>query len=215
MQDYKVKTTHINSDINYKEALELQEKMVAQVIGGLSSEHLFICEHSPIYTCGTSADVEKEIIQKTDIQILKTGRGGKITYHDEGQVVAYPIMDLRLRGKDLRKYIEQLQSWIIATLAELGISAHSDRDVGVWVTTSTGEAKIAAIGVRVRKWVTFHGIALNVCPNMDNYKNIIPCGIIGKGVTSTKELGCTETKEEVEKILLSKFEKTFKAKLTP
>ena len=209
MQVSNTEVIHLSPETAYKASLEIQEKKVNDVFTKKSTNTLYFCEHSPIYTCGTSTNISVDYTGGNNIPVIKTGRGGRITYHGPGQRVIYPIIDLRERGRDLRKYINDLQKWLIKSLKEVGIEAHSDDDVGVWVTTQMGDKKIAAIGVRVRKWITFHGIALNVHPNMDHFKGIVPCGIVGKGVTSLKELGVDISMEEMDKVLLKNFQEIF------
>lgn len=209
MQATNFKIIHLTPSTPYEEALSMQENMVQMVINGDEKQALFVCEHAPVYTCGTSTQIEADYIGGNNIPVVKTGRGGRITYHGPGQRVIYPIVDLKERGRDLKKYITDLQKWLILSLNELGIQAHTDDDVGVWVNTNTGDKKIAAIGVRVRKWVTFHGIALNINPDMDHFKAIIPCGIQGKGITSLEALGVHISTSELDKILLRHFEEIF------
>lgn len=198
---------YVGQDQAYLDVLKQQEQAVESVFNG-GREKLFMVEHHPVYTAGSSA-AEDEHLKINNIPVVYAGRGGRFTYHGPGQRVVYPILDLRPRGRDLRKYIATLQAWLIDALAEFGIDAYAADDIGVWVKTPKGEQKIAAIGVRVRKWVAFHGIALNVNPNLEHFKGIIPCGITTKGVTSMHELGVTATLEEVDKVLLEKFTKHF------
>lgn len=198
---------YIGQDVPYLDVQAMQEQTVADVLSG-QPEKLYFVEHAPVYTAGSSA-VDADYLGVNKIPVIKTGRGGKLTYHGPGQRVVYPIVDLRPRGRDLRKYIANLQQWLIDSLAEFGIEAFSNDDVGVWVNTPRGEEKIAAIGVRVRKWIAFHGIALNIHPDLDHFKGIIPCGIQNRGVTSMKALGVDVSLEEVDKVLLEKFEKQF------
>ena len=180
---------------------------MADVLAG-GREKLFFVEHAPVYTAGSSA-VDADYLGVNQIPVIKTGRGGKLTYHGPGQRVVYPIIDLRKRGRDLRQYISALQNWLIESLGEFGIDAYTTDDVGVWVSTHRGEEKIAAIGVRVRKWIAFHGIALNVHPNLEHFKGIIPCGIQNKSVTSMAALGVDVGMAEVDRVLLEKFEEIF------
>ena len=198
---------HIGTDTPYLAVQQMQEDSVADVLEG-GREKLFFVEHAPVYTAGSSA-VDADYLGTNNIPVIKTGRGGKLTYHGPGQRVVYPIIDLRERGRDLRKYIASLQNWLIESLAEFGIKAYTTDNVGVWVKTSKGEEKIAAIGVRVRKWVAFHGIALNVHPNLDDFKGIIPCGIQNRSVTSMEALGVDVSLDEVDKVLLEKFNNLF------
>lgn len=205
----KFKVEYISQSVPYADACQMQEDKVAEVLAG-APETLFLAEHAPVYTCGSSFE-KADLLDVKNIPVVKTGRGGKVTYHGPGQRVLYPIINLNHREKDLRLYIQTLQKWVILTLAELGVEAFSDDEVGVWVQPkgAPAPAKIAAIGVRVRKWVTFHGVALNVAPNMRHFKGIVPCGIRGKGVTSLQELGITASMEKVDKILLKKFTEVF------
>ena len=198
---------YVGQDQHYMDVLAKQEATVQTVFDG-GKEKVFMVEHHPVYTAGSSA-ADDEHLKINDIPVVSAGRGGRYTYHGPGQRVVYPILDLRNRGRDLRKYICDLQKWLINTLAEFGIEAYAADEIGVWVKTPKGEAKIAAIGVRVRKWVAFHGIALNVAPNLEHFKGIIPCGIMTKGVTSMRELGFEGTLEDVDKVLLEKFTEQF------
>lgn len=184
----------------------------------------FFLEHPPIFTLGSGADAKTELLNPGDIPTIETGRGGKTTYHGPGQRVVYVIRDLRHR-KDIRAHIADLQNWLITSLSDLGVPAHTTDDVGVWVggkgrggqggvapldgaavipakagIASLQPAKIAAIGVRVRKWVAFHGIALNVEPDLSAYKRIIPCGL-NLPVTSLRQLGVSATMQQVDEAL--------------
>ena len=200
---------YINLRTDYNTAQQAQEEALAQVING-AEETLFINELDDVYTAGTSANIETDYFNK-DIPLVETGRGGEITYHGPGQIVAYPIINLNNREKDLKKYIQNLQAWIINTLKHFNIDAFTTDDVGVWVKLDNGSIKkIAAIGIRVRKWVTFHGIALNVNTDLSKFNGIVPCGITQHGVTSIADiLGKEINIEEVEDILVKEFEKIF------
>lgn len=199
---------YIDKNTAYEDCLALQEALVADIVTHKQPETVLFCEHMPVYTAGSSAS-ENDYLDNNDIPVVPIGRGGKHTYHGPGQRVVYPLLDLRERGRDLRAYIENLQNWLIASLKQVGLEAYSADDVGVWVKTPTGEAKIAAIGVRVRKWVTFHGIALNVEPDMSHFNGIVPCGIANKGVTSLKSLGIDISMADMDEILKEQFEQTF------
>lgn len=201
------------TDVPYTACVARQEQQVADILDGKSTEAVFFCEHAPVYTAGSSAS-EADHLGNNDIPVVPTGRGGKHTYHGPGQRVVYPILDLRTRNRDLRAYICALQEWLTKSLAEFGIEAYCRDEVGVWVKTPKGEAKIAAIGVRVRKWVTFHGIALNVKPNMQHFGGIVPCGIADKGVTSMHELGITTSMDEVDAVLKRMFTEVFGGRFT-
>lgn len=206
----------IDQSVPYADVLALQEAAVRDVIRGNGPETLFFVEHAPIYTLGSSAQ-EADVLN-SNIPALKVGRGGQVTYHGPGQRVIYPILDLRQRGKDLRAHVNNLQYWVIAVLQELGIRAHLSDDVGVWVNTPSSETtcdenKIAAVGVRVRQWVTFHGLALNVHPDLSHYKGIVPCGIKDKGVTSLEALGIEADMAAVDDIFMRTFDKIFNSEV--
>lgn len=198
----------IGPDVPYADVLALQEDAVQAVINGSGPETLFFVEHAPIYTLGSSAHAQD--ILNTEIPAVSVGRGGQVTYHGLGQRVIYPILDLRKRGRDLRAHVNNLQYWVLAVLNELGVRGHLADDVGVWVNTPTGEAKIAAVGVRVRQWVTFHGLAFNINPNMKHYAGIVPCGIKDKGVTSLASLGINTDMAVVDEIFMRTFGDVFK-----
>ncbi|VAV94388.1 Octanoate-[acyl-carrier-protein]-protein-N-octanoyltransferase, partial [hydrothermal vent metagenome] len=173
-------------------------------------ELVWLLEHPPLYTAGTSAD-SRDLISPDRFPVYETGRGGQYTYHGPGQRVAYVMLDLSKRARDVRKYVHNLEQWVIDTLAAFDVIAERRAGrVGVWVTRSDGrEEKIAAIGVRVRKWVTYHGICINVAPDLDHYSGIVPCGISEHGVTSLSDLGRNVTMEEVDAALKQTWGKNF------
>lgn len=199
---------YIGQDTPYLDVLAQQEETVAGILAGTAPETLLMVEHPPLYTAGSSA-AEGDYLGYQGIPVIHTGRGGKFTYHGPGQRVAYPILDLRPRDRDLRRYISTLQQWLIDSLAEFDITAHTRDEVGVWVDTPQGPQKIAAIGVRVRKWIAFHGIALNIHPDLTHFRGIVPCGISQFGVTSMAALGVNATMAEVDAVLLKNFKKSF------
>ena len=193
---------------SYQQADTMQEETLKNVING-DEDSLMLFELEDVYTAGTSANIETDYINK-DIPLVKTGRGGQITYHGKGQIVAYPIINLNNRNKDLKEYVKNLQQWIINTLKHFDIESFTADEVGVWVDTPTGRKKIAAVGIRVRKWVTFHGIALNVSPDLEKFNGIVPCGIKGFGVTSIAELLNKDiTIEDIANKLEEEFYKIF------
>lgn len=202
----------ISSDlIDYEEALKVMEERVEAIHKGEAGELVWLLEHPPLYTSGTSANVS-DLVDPERFPVYDAGRGGQYTYHGPGQRVAYFMLDLNKRGKDLRKFVSNLEELIIDTLAHFQIKGErrSDR-VGVWVDHGMGrEEKIAAIGIRIRKWVTFHGIAINVEPDLSHFSGIIPCGIADHGVTSITALGVSATMEEVDAQILKSFENIFK-----
>jgi len=188
------KTTKL--PVDYPTAILEMEKRVDDIIHGIKPELIWLLEHPPIYTAGTSANPQDLLNPRFPIH--KTGRGGKYTYHGAGQRVVYVMLDLKKRDMDIRQYLNMLENWIINTLAEFNITANADRDnVGIWVD----DEKIAAVGIRVRKWVTYHGFALNVSPDLSHYNGIIPCGIKEKGITSMEKLGVKTLLSEVDYIL--------------
>ena len=207
--------------INYPDALEQMEQIVSGLISGNDLEHVWLLEHPELYTAGTSANLS-DLIDPDLFPVYSSQRGGQYTYHGPGQRIAYTMLDLNKRGKDVRKYVHSLEEWIIQTLAEFDIKGERRKDrVGVWVIrddkppSSSGqflEDKIAAVGVRLRKWISFHGIAINVNPNLNHYKGIVPCGIQQHGVTSLADLGLKVTIEELDKALIKTFNNVFEKK---
>lgn len=160
---------------------------MAGILAGTAPETIFFCEHEPVLTIGSSGHVE-DIGPRMSIPVEKTGRGGQVTYHGPGQRVVYLVVKLEHFNKDIRAYVRWLEDWLIASLATLGVEAFTTKDVGVWVNTPRGVEKIAALGVRVRRGVAFHGIALNVTNDLGIYQQFTPCGITDKGVTSLATL---------------------------
>lgn len=194
----------------YLEAVSEMEQRVEDIIAGNAPEMVWLVEHPPLYTAGTSAN-EADLLSN-DFPLYYTGRGGQITYHGPGQRVVYIMLNLKKRdAMDIRAFVQNLEHWLIATLAEFDVQGKiREGRVGVWVNTPTVEAKIAALGIRLRKWVTFHGIALNINPNLSHYAGIVPCGIHGFGVTSLHALGIEATMEDVDSVLMREFKKIFK-----
>lgn len=196
----------------YAETLAAMEARAAAIADGLAPEAVWLLEHPPLYTAGTSA--RPEDLLDARFPVFPAGRGGQYTYHGPGQRVAYVMLDLTRRGRDVRCLVQGLEQWVIDTLADHNITGERrDGRVGVWVRRperATGrEDKIAAIGVRVRKWVTFHGIALNIAPDLDHYGGIVPCGISDQGVTSLEDLGLIISMAEVDGVLRRRFEAVF------
>lgn len=202
------KTT--KSLIEYSDAIAFMEKRIAQIHKSQATEMVWLLEHPPIYTAGTSA-ASHELINSDNLPVYVTGRGGKYTYHGPGQRVVYLMLDLKNRGQDIRKYVANLENWLIASLAEIGLSStKKEGKVGIWTKSINNEdVKIAALGIRVRKWVAYHGVAINVKPNINHYKGIIPCGISEFGVTSLQELGYNLSLEDLDLILKEKFNEFF------
>ncbi|MBI1275438.1 lipoyl(octanoyl) transferase LipB [bacterium] len=206
-----------NGLVPYEEALAAMEARVEAIAAGEKPPLLWFLEHPPLYTAGTSAK-EGDLLDAGGFPVYRAGRGGEYTYHGPGQRVGYVMMPLADRpgckGKDIRCYVRDLEQWIILALKDFGIEGNvREGRVGVWVETPTGEAKIAALGVRVRKWVSFHGIALNVQPELSHFGGIVPCGIKEFGVTSLQALGITASMAEVDESLKRAFAKVFDATL--
>jgi len=176
--------------VPYPDARADMEAQVAALAMGSGQEQLWFLEHPPLYTSGTSARAE-DLLNPGAFEVFEAGRGGEYTYHGPGQRVVYVMLDLGRRKKDLRAFVASLEGWIIAALREFGVEAGvREGRIGVWVVKPDGsEAKIAAIGIRVRKWISFHGISLNVAPNLQHFEGIVPCGIRDFGVTSLADLG--------------------------
>jgi lipoyl(octanoyl) transferase len=178
-----------DESVPYGEAVVFMERRAAAIREGTASECIWLLEHPPLFTAGTSAD-PAELFNPQDLPVYEAGRGGRYTYHGPGQRVGYVMLDLEKRGKDIRCFVHALEGWMINTLAEFGVSAHrADGRIGIWVGEGEDEAKIGALGVRVKRWVTLHGFALNVAPELSNFSGIVPCGIAEYGVTSLAELG--------------------------
>ena len=181
----KIEIKKSTKPVEYKEAIDFLEKRLVQINQKKETELIWILEHPSIYTAGTSYN-ENEILDKS-INVVKTNRGGKITYHGPGQTICYFVIDLNKRKKDIRKFTTTIENIIIQTLKEYQINSFNDRDnIGIWVNHKNKIKKIAAIGIRVSRWIAYHGFAINVNNNLENYNKIIPCGIKNKSVSSLK-----------------------------
>jgi lipoyl(octanoyl) transferase len=202
----------------YPAALAEMEARVEEIIAGRAPELVWLLEHPPLYTAGTSARVE-DLLMPDRFPVYPARRGGEYTYHGPGQRVAYAMLDLNSRGRDIRAYVWKLEEWVIRALAEFNVTGERRAGrVGVWVIRpdkparpdgSPAEDKIAAIGVRVRRWVAFHGIAINVEPDLDHFSGIVPCGIEGYGVTSLVDLGLPVTMADLDLALARSFAQVF------
>jgi lipoyl(octanoyl) transferase len=199
--------------IDYNAAVIEMQRRVAAIHRGELDELVWLLEHPPLYTAGTSAKVSD--LKDVRFPVYETGRGGQYTYHGPGQRVGYVMLDLSKRQSqpDLRTYVWQLEEWLIRTLAAFGVyGERRDNRIGIWVVRDDGrEDKIAAIGVRVRHWVSYHGVALNVNPDLSHYDGIVPCGISEHGVTSLADLGVEASMEDVDAVLMREFEHVFGA----
>lgn len=184
----------------YPDALQRMQAIAAGIRGGTESERIWLVEHPALYTAGTSAD-PAELVDPERFPVFSAGRGGRYTYHGPGQRVAYVMLDLAARGRDVRRFVAGLEQWLILTLADFGVAGRIiPGKVGVWVDTDAGPAKIAAIGVRVQRWVSLHGISLNVYPDLNDFNGIIPCGL-HEPVTSLLALGQLASMAEVDAAL--------------
>ena len=189
--------------VDYIKSMKILEKRVQDVLLEKKNELLWILEHNTVYTGGINSN-EKDLIDK-NLQIIKTNRGGKYTLHAPGQKVVYFVLNLNKRRKDIRKLINNIEKCIIEVLKEYKIKSYTDRkNIGIWVKTKNNSMKIAAIGIRVKRWIAYHGFALNISTDLSKYRGIIPCGIKNKGITSLKDLGISNY-NNIDEIIIKKF----------
>ncbi|MDA7426926.1 lipoyl(octanoyl) transferase LipB [Primorskyibacter aestuariivivens] len=208
----------------YDEAVAFMEARAAAIAEGTAEEAIWLVEHPPLYTAGTSARIE-DLTDPDRFPVYESKRGGQYTYHGPGQRVAYVMLNVAKRGRDVRCFVRQLEQWVIATLDEFNVKGEiRDGRVGVWVvrgdkplgvTGQPQEDKIAAIGIRLRKWVSFHGISINVEPDLEHFTGIVPCGITEHGVTSLVDLGLPVTMADVDVALKRRFEEVFGSQSAP
>jgi lipoyl(octanoyl) transferase len=199
--------------VGYEEAVAAMEARAAAISEGQAPELVWLLEHPPLYTAGTSAN-DGDLLDAARLPVFRTGRGGQFTYHGPGQRVAYVLLDLKRRRPDVRAFVAALEEWVIRALRTFVVDGERRQDrVGVWVRRpekgAGAEDKIAAIGVRLRRWVSFHGISLNVEPDLTHYDGIVPCGVRGPGVTSLVDLGRPVTMDDVDHALLTAFREVF------
>ncbi|WP_374314630.1 lipoyl(octanoyl) transferase LipB [Dongia sp.] len=200
--------------VPYPEAVDFMEKRVAEIRAGEAPETIWLIEHPPLYTAGTSAKAG-DLLSPDRFPVYETGRGGQFTYHGPGQRVAYVMLDVKKRGADVRQFVRDLEEWVIRTLARFNVRAERrEGRVGLWVADGNREDKIAAIGIRLRHWVSFHGIAINVDPDLAHFSGIVPCGITESaatpyGVTSLAKLGQMVTMAELDIALKAAFDEVF------
>ena len=207
-----------DGEVDYDIALERMDNYVQKIISGEADEKIWLLEHPSLYTAGTSAN-KKDLVEPNRFPVFETKRGGQYTYHGPGQRVVYVMLDLNKRGKDVKKFVENLEAWIIRTLAEFNVVGQSRNGrVGIWVERPDKpkninglieEEKIAAIGIRLRKWITFHGLSINVDPDLSHFQGIVPCGIKEHGVTSLVDLGLPVSMADLDIALTKSFSKVF------
>lgn len=203
---------------DYAVALAFMEQRVAEIAVGEADECVWLLEHPPLYTAGTSAQIE-DLTDPDRFPVYEARRGGQYTYHGPGQRVIYVMLDVGKRGHDVRRFVQQMERWVISALAEFNVTGHiREGRVGVWVerddkplsaTGTKSEDKIAAIGIRLRKWISFHGISVNVEPDLGHFSGIVPCGISEHGVTSLVDLGLPVTMQDVDVALHRSFDQVF------
>ncbi|MCY4445946.1 MAG: lipoyl(octanoyl) transferase LipB [Rhodobacteraceae bacterium] len=212
-----VQFIHSSQLIDYPAAVQEMESIVNDIVAGSTAEALWFLEHKPIYTFGTSSNHE-DLLIKDHIPVYKSGRGGKFTYHGPGQRVVYLMLNLNNRGKNVRQYVDNIQKWVLMSLKDFGLvgTTYPDR-IGIWIAPQNNptiqnlnvEKKIGAVGIRIRKWVSFHGISINVNPDLGYFDGIVPCGIREFGVTSFSDLGFQVSLNELDDSLERNFNKVF------
>ena len=199
--------------IDYLDSIEFMEKKIEEIHKNNCKEFLWFLEHENIYTAGTSAKQE-DLINANKFKVYKSSRGGQYTYHGPGQRVVYLMLNLRKKGYDIRKFISLIEKWIIKSLKDIGVNAINDKNhVGIWIKDKNNLKKISSIGLRVRKGITFHGISINLNPNLENFKGINPCGNDPKHVTSLEEIGLKNKITKFDQVLLKNFSAVFNVKL--
>jgi lipoyl(octanoyl) transferase len=197
-----------DAPVEYEAAVRTMEERVAAIRAGTAGELVWLLEHPPLYTAGTSARAE-DLVEPL-FPVYRTGRGGQFTYHGPGQRVGYVLLDLKARALDIASYVRGLEAWLIRTLASFGIKGERrDGRVGIWITAHDHEAKIGAIGVRVRHFITYHGVSLNIDPDLGHYRGIVPCGISEHGMTSLADQGIVVSTQEVDLALKQAFAEVF------
>ncbi len=211
-----------NAAVGYESAVLEMERRVDQIIRGEARELVWLLEHPPLYTAGSSAR-DEDLLDAERFPVYRTGRGGQFTYHGPGQRIAYVMLDLNRRRRDVREFVRNLENWVIAALATFNVKGERRADrIGIWVERDSAanhgqrrEDKIAAIGIRIRRWVSFHGLALNAEPNLEHFSGIVPCGVDDErlGVTSLVDLGLPVTMSDVDLALMETFETVFQRRL--
>jgi len=203
----EVKTTR--EPVEYQKAIKTMEARVEGIHNGSQTELLWFLEHPPIYTAGTNSN-QKDLLSPNRFPVHQTGRGGQYTYHGPGQRVVYTLFNLKNREADVRQFVRNLEKVVINTLAEFGVAGERRKGrIGIWVNDGENEKKIAAIGIRIRHWITFHGISINVEPNLEHFSGIVPCGISEYGVTSLRDLKVKYTLSSIDNVLKKHFLNSF------
>lgn len=199
--------------IDYPDSIEFMEKKIEDIHKNKCKEFLWFLEHDNIYTAGTSAK-QKDLINSNKFKVYKSSRGGQYTYHGPGQRVVYLMLNLKKKGYDIRKFISLIEEWIIKSLKDIDVNAVNDKNhVGIWIKDKNSLKKISSIGLRVRRGITFHGISINLNPNLENFKGINPCGNDPKDVTSLEEIGLKNKIKKFDQVLLKNFSTVFNVKL--
>jgi lipoyl(octanoyl) transferase len=192
--------------IDYQDAVSFMQERVEEIYHEKSPELVWLLQHPPLYTGGSSAKMS-DLLDKNRFPVYETSRGGQFTYHGPGQRIAYIMLDLKRRQKDIHRFIHALEQWIIDTLTMLGVQGERRQGrIGIWVPTPSGDKKIAALGIHLSHWISYHGIALNINPNLEHFRGIIPCGLKDYGVTSLQDLGLNVTMERVDQALKKAFQ---------
>tara|TARA_Y100000590_G_scaffold378741_1_gene445926 strand:+ start:394 stop:1011 length:618 start_codon:yes stop_codon:yes gene_type:complete len=203
----KIEVKISNKTVDYLESIKILEKRVNDVLKGKKDELIWILEHNQIYTAGISSN-DKDLIDK-NVNVIKTNRGGKHTYHGPGQKVVYFVLNLNKRKKNIRSLVNKIEECIVNVLKEYNIRSYPDRkNIGIWIGNKKNSKKVAAIGIRVKKWIAYHGFSLNVCNDLKKYEKIIPCGISNKSVTNLKENGVNNF-TNINEIIIEKFLNSF------
>ena len=201
--------------VDYQFSIDFMEKKVESIHNNTCKEFIWFLEHDNIYTAGTSSKAS-DLVERNKFKVYESSRGGQYTYHGPGQRVIYLMLNIRKNGYDIRKFISMLEDWIIVSLSDIGLKATKDRShVGIWVREEKSLKKISSIGLRVRKGITFHGVSLNLNPNLENFKGINPCGNNPNEMTSLKEMGLEKEIKNIDELLIKNFEKIFNSSLKP
>ena len=193
--------------VDYNKSIEILERRVKEILLGKKNELLWILEHNTVYTAGASSQ-NKDLIDKS-LKVIKTKRGGKHTLHSKGQKVIYFVLDLNKRGKDIRQFVKKIENCIMDILKEFNVNSYTDKkNIGIWVNEKNSSKKIAAIGIKVKRWIAYHGFSLNISNDLSLYKGIVPCGIRDKDITSLEEIGITKH-ANISNVIIKNFLNTF------